>query len=380
MKIGIISYTSGYLGDNIRVTKFTECIQSMGFEVEIFNPFSKISKKNLIFQGIKHRSFIDLNLLRYGIREIAFDYYYKTASGILQNMLKNKEIDILQAETHSSVNICTDMKNKFNIPVFFDIHDEVVEVAKVIRKIPNKVVDLYRNQEFRSIKNSDVVFVVSKYMKEHYKKIYPDYSEKMIIVSNGADPYLNLKKKYIKPLNVVYVGVFAYWEHVNDYLDAIKYIEDKDHFNFYLIGDGYQKKEIMDKIEKEKIPVKYLGLFPREELREILKDMHIGVAPSSNDIVRKVASPIKVFEYMSMGMPVVTADVGEWSEIVKKNNTGIVIPPEDPKAIADAIMTYEDEELWRKHSNNGIKLINEQYSWEKIIKNLKPVYERYSKR
>ncbi|GAG62707.1 unnamed protein product, partial [marine sediment metagenome] len=64
----------------------------------------------------------------------------------------------------------------------------------------------------------------------------------------------------------------------------------------------------------------------------------------------------------------------------KKNNTGIVVPPEDPKAIADAIMAYKDEDLWRKHSNNGIKLINEQYSWEKIIKNLKPVYERYSKR
>lgn len=181
-------------------------------------------------------------------------------------------------------------------------------------------------------------------------------------------------------MNVVYAGVFAYWEHINDYLDAMKYIENKEDFNFYLIGDGYQKKDIMDKIEKEKIPVKYLDSFPREKLREILKDMHIGVAPSSNDIVRKVASPIKVFEYMSMGMPVVTADVGEWSEIIKKNNTGIVVPPEDPKAIADAIVAYRDEDLWRKHSNNGIKLINEQYSWEKIIKNLKPIYEQYIKR
>ena len=100
-------------------------------------------------------------------------------------------------------------------------------------------------------------------------------------------------------------------ERVQDFLDAAKLLKGGD-FEFYLAGDGYQKQGLLTKVSREKTPVKYLGCLPRSELRQLLAKMHIGVAPMEKEEVRKFSSSIKTYEYLSMGLPVVCADVGSW--------------------------------------------------------------------
>jgi glycosyltransferase involved in cell wall biosynthesis len=69
------------------------------------------------------------------------------------------------------------------------------------------------------------------------------------------------------------------------------------------------------------------------------------------------------------GTPVITTDVGGLAEAVKDGCTGLVVPPEDPQALAAAIDRFFDEDLGSKLRNN-IQTKQGQFSWNVLIKKL----------
>jgi glycosyltransferase involved in cell wall biosynthesis len=373
MRIGIVSSSTSELGDSIRVHKFGEVLRKIGFEVKVYHPLCKIepSTRGRFSSSLRAAP----TFFSRGLKSFLRDYNIHLVSRALYKMAKKDKLDILQAETHVSAMIAARIKTKLNIPLFFDIHGLSVQEHEKIHSSSKRYVEYLRDMEKICIEQSDQIFVVSNYMKEYFEQLYPELAVR--IVPNGADIHENLDKHYEHPLKVVYAGIFAYWERVGDYLDSISYV-DKSSFDFYLAGDGYQRGDILEKIRDQRVPVKYLGYLPRKKLIDLLRDMHVGIAPSSTDIVRKVASPIKVFEYLSMGLPVITADVGEWSELIRRKDCGEVVPPENSKKIAEALEMYSsDRKKWKKHSENGIRLIKEEYNWEKIIGKVRHVYKNY---
>ena len=65
----------------------------------------------------------------------------------------------------------------------------------------------------------------------------------------------------------------------------------------------------------------------------------------------------------AMGVPVITTSVGGLSEIVKPEETGLVIPPEDPRALADAVLRFFGQGLGPRF-RAGIEAIRSAHSWE----------------
>lgn len=63
----------------------------------------------------------------------------------------------------------------------------------------------------------------------------------------------------------------------------------------------------------------------------MLARIQIRIAPSARDIVRNVASSLKIFDYASCGLLIINVNVGECSDIVKENNCGIVADDSDPE-------------------------------------------------
>lgn len=70
---------------------------------------------------------------------------------------------------------------------------------------------------------------------------------------------------------------------------------------------------------------------------------------------------------MTMGRPVVTSDVGDLSAAVRDGETGIVVPPDDPPALADALeRIVADRELAERLGRRGAELLEESASWEVV--------------
>ena len=83
-----------------------------------------------------------------------------------------------------------------------------------------------------------------------------------------------------------------------------------------------------------------------------------------------------MFEYMSAGLPVIASDFPLWREIIAGNDCGLLVDPEDPQAIADAIDTLvNDPEMARRMGENGARTVREKYNWDIEEKKLLALYE-----
>ena len=92
------------------------------------------------------------------------------------------------------------------------------------------------------------------------------------------------------------------------------------------------------------------------------------------------ALPVKMFEYMSAGIPVISSNFPLWKEIIEGNNCGLTVDPKDPKQISSAIeKLLSDEKQAEEMGKNGRKAVEEVYNWGIEEKKLLNTYEEILK-
>ena len=119
----------------------------------------------------------------------------------------------------------------------------------------------------------------------------------------------------------------------------------------------------------EKLPgwqkVVELGFCDREKVADIFSVAKVGLVvlhPSTNYID---ALPVKLFEYMASGLPVVASDFPLWRDIIVSSRCGLCVNPLKPEEIADAINQILDnpDEAF-KMGKAGKKAVKEIYNWK----------------
>lgn len=110
--------------------------------------------------------------------------------------------------------------------------------------------------------------------------------------------------------------------------------------------------------------VEYLGQVGRVQVREVMARARVGMVtllplPSYQD-----ALPIKMFEYMSAGLPVVASDFALWRGIVEAADCGVCVDPTDVLAVATAVQALlDDPERCEALGRQGQRAVAEVYNW-----------------
>jgi glycosyltransferase involved in cell wall biosynthesis len=87
-------------------------------------------------------------------------------------------------------------------------------------------------------------------------------------------------------------------------------------------------------------------------------------------------SPLKIFEYMAAGVPIVSSDLPSIREILVDKKTGLLVEPENVEKLARAIIKLiQDRKLSNQLSSNGRKKVEENYSWAAVTRKLIGLYE-----
>ena len=109
----------------------------------------------------------------------------------------------------------------------------------------------------------------------------------------------------------------------------------------------------------------------RENVTELLHGLDIFVLPSLNEGISNT-----ILEAMASGLPVVATDVGGNSEIVINGQTGILVPEDDPEAVAKALLTYvDDREMAKTHGRAGRARMKKSFGLSTMIDRYAAVYE-----
>jgi glycosyltransferase involved in cell wall biosynthesis len=156
-----------------------------------------------------------------------------------------------------------------------------------------------------------------------------------------------------------------------DFIEAARLNTDPE-IEFYLMGSGENEAEILDYIRKHDIRINWLGYRPRGETLDVFTTMQVGVSPATNDVARQVASPLKILDYAACGLPVVTVAVGEWSEIFRDYDAGVVCAECGAETLLAAIRSLKNRDRWTRASQNAQRLIHEARTWPAV---LAPLYD-----
>jgi len=173
---------------------------------------------------------------------------------------------------------------------------------------------------------------------------------------------------------LLYVGRLQKIKGVHILLDAIKHLERPLHV--VIIGPFDQnnpsyseqlKKTVADLNAQDRHKIELLGTKNEEELVLWYQKATMLVAPH----IDQICGGLTTLEALSCATPVVATG----DEVVKDKVTGLIIPPNDAKKLADAINTLlENKHIRTKYGNNGRELIEEEYSWNIIAKDLIRIY------
>ncbi len=259
--------------------------------------------------------------------------------------------------------------------VVYDVHEDVPRqiltkqyLNRYIRPVVSKVFELYENYAARKF---DAIVTATPHIRDRFSKLnrntvdinnFPKLNE----LFSSAD--WNSRKNEIS-----YVGGISEIRGIIELVKALEYTNTTLH-----LAGNFENEELRRKIMSLRgwQRVKYYGFVNREQIREILKQLKIGIVPlhPTNNYVN--ALPVKMFEYMSAGIPVIASNFPLWKDIIEKNKCGVCVDPLSPKEIANAInFLLSNDDIAKEYGKNARTIIEKKYNWEIEERKLIKLYE-----
>jgi glycosyltransferase involved in cell wall biosynthesis len=226
---------------------------------------------------------------------------------------------------------------------------------------------------------SDGLFCVTPYIVEKVHIHYRVPKHKMVFVFNGVDAERCRPMEREKALNKVklsparrHVGFIGYlypWSGLESLIEAASLvIQQNQEVDFVIVGHGIWGSEL------EKLALRFgvrdhfifTGYQAWDRIPLYSNAFDVGVTPYVGEKgVGRYRSSMKTLEYLSAGTPVVITRAEGVSDIVENAGCGIVIPPDEPRALADAIlMLVSDPEKRRDMGMRGRELVLSGYTWQ----------------
>lgn len=234
------------------------------------------------------------------------------------------------------------------------------------------------------LRQCEQVFCVTEGLRDDLLKQFP-FIKKITVTRNGVDldegsacSTTELREKYQLPLTariVTYVGSVGVhrWKGEDVFLRSRDFVFGPE-FHFLIVGvrEG-DLEEFKAKWGDERTTI--FGRKTSHEVAEIEQLSNVLVLPNTiKDIEsERYTSPIKMFSYMRSGRPIVATNIPSIREVLAEESAYIV-PPGDPKALADAIVDAVVDRAESDKKAAAASILVREFTWnrkvEKIIDNL----------
>ena len=204
--------------------------------------------------------------------------------------------------------------------------------------------------------------------------------ERLVTLGNAAriesDPRVGSGTPSGPPI-AVYAGHFYRWKGVDVFLEALAHVPD---LRGLLVG-GYpgDPDEARLRALARQLGiggrVTFTGLVPRAEVCRLVRSATVCVVPTVDTPSARYTSPLKLFEYMACGRPVIISDLPPIREVVEDEQTALLVPPGDVGKLADALRRVLADEVLAVQMTRRASEIVSKYSWVQRAESLDDLFQ-----
>jgi glycosyltransferase involved in cell wall biosynthesis len=245
--------------------------------------------------------------------------------------------------------------------------------SPLVRRRSGLLAPLARRIERFVVSRANVLAVISEPIGAQVQRDHGVAPDRVVLTPNAANP--EHFHPQVEPLRTIsgtridggpvigFVGTFAPWHGLDLLVQAFARVAKRfERAMLVLVGDGPERKRVEQLVASSGLEAKtiFAGTVGYAELPRYVGAFTVGVMPDSNDY----GSPVKVFEYMGCGKPVVAPDYAPLREVIQHGQEGLIFRRRDVDALARCLEDLlADPDLARSLGDRGRQLVVTRRNW-----------------
>jgi glycosyltransferase involved in cell wall biosynthesis len=365
-------------GGLIRMFSLADNLKTLGNNVTLILPKLGSPKEQTVAQVVEI-PFVDFPILR------PISFHLLSSLFLLWSLKDASLIYVRQMNSFLPLLIA----RLYRTPSVFEIPNDpflAYESSKLIRRIYEKLTDK------AAMTLSNRIVVLSEWSKNRLGLIGGISPAKIVVTPSGTDTNLFRPLDKIKCCKDIgldpslsyigFTGSFFEYQGVDVLIKSAPFILDKfPNSKFLLVGDGPMLHDWERQVDNYGLTHTFIftGQVPLKEVPTYIGAMDICVAPHHSETNQ--ASPVKLFDYMASGRPIVASDIEVVREIIADSGCATLVDPDNTEALSKGIIALlEDNKLRMDMSCRGRLYAVDKYDRKTLaiklfdkVKEIKPI-------
>lgn len=222
----------------------------------------------------------------------------------------------------------------------------------------------FKKLERKSLQNATANFFVSGYLRNSILKKVVENRD--FVVHNGVDLELfkcNDQRTESEIVTFGYVGTLDYHKNLNILIDAFVsiYQQFPGKLKLLIVGDGPMFLELKEYVKENKISeaVEFTGWVKHQNIVSYLNKIDIAIHHSANPYM----SPLKIFEYMAVGLPVIAPDIPSVKEILTDGKDVLLVKTKTEDIVEKMVFLIKNKDKRESIARTGQAKIRSNYGW-----------------
>ncbi len=365
-----------------------------GHEVFLFCINDGTQKLKEVINGIQ--------VIRYNFSKVTFKlsalscdfpFYGLIAKSKINHFLGETNVSVIHIHDIRIAQAVFDLKLKKNISIVLDLHENRPEIMKFyphLKKFPGNFLispKRWKRKEEYFIKKSTKVIVVTEQSASEIVARTSINKQKVCVVPNSVrenfykeaiidDTIIN---KYKDHFVILYLGDTNVRRGLLTAIDATASLAKKiKNIKLVLVGTSstdYMLKKRVSRLNINKF-VDFEGWKDSKYFPSYISSSNVCISPLHRNQHHDTTYANKIFQYMSIGKPILASNAIAQKEIIERSKSGLV---HEEKNVNDfctkVLLLYHDISMTQKLGNNGKQFIENKFSWEITSQALVKLYE-----
>jgi glycosyltransferase involved in cell wall biosynthesis len=287
------------------------------------------------------------------------------------------------------------LAQKLGIPHVLEVNAPLIDEAAEFRNLED--IELARDVERYLFSTTDHVIVVSSELRDYVLRVAP--SAQVTVIPNGVrlelfeanDGAAAWRERLwpaatqgasglatdSAPFLVGFMGRVRPWHGVELLIDAVAGLGPEAGISLCVVGaDRETGQGLAQRARERGIDGRFRCLepVPHDVAPQVLRAMDVLVAPYPQ-LERFYFSPLKVFEYMAAGKPIVASAIGQVSRILVDEHTALLVPPGDPSALGAALIRLQADPGLGTRLGSAARVAAREHTWAKRMESVTAILE-----